>query len=271
MVKYYERGNRRLAFTDEGTGDVIVLLHGYLESLEIFEGLRRRLSSHFRIIAIDLPGHGKSDVISDCHPMELLADEIKSVIDYANAGKVLISGHSLGGYVALAYLERYPADVAGYCLFHSHPFADTEAAVERRNREIDVVKAGKKAIMYPSNIVRMFSPHNLELMKRELEISDRIAAGTTDEGIIAVLRGMIARPSRVKLVEKGEVPLLWILGVHDQYIDYKTVAGSVKLPSNARIATLFDSGHLGFIEEPGRSAALLKEFALSVFGHDSRA
>lgn len=271
MIKYFEVEGKRLAYTDEGNGDVIVLLHGYLESHLIFGEMADKLSSHFRVVAIDLPGHGQSETVSECHTMEMMAERINLLLRYLEIDNILLTGHSLGGYVALAFVELFVEKVAGYCLFHSHPFADTPAATARREREKRVVLAGKKRIMYPGNIRKMYSPHNLAKMCDEIEKSDQIASQTPDEGIIAVLNGMILRPSRLSLMERGDVPLLWILGLYDQYIDYRHATESVNLPANATLATLSDTGHLGFLEEPARSVSLISEFAFRVFGEEFRA
>ncbi len=262
---------KRITYSDLGKGDVIVLLHGYLESMLIFETLAERLSRNFRVISVDLPGHGRSETVSDTHTMEMMAQRIRDLLDHLSIDKVLMTGHSLGGYVTLAFLQLYPERLSGYCLFHSHPFADSPEATLRRKREQGVVKAGKKHIMYPSNIEKMYSPFNLNRMATEVRWSNQIAGQTPDDGIISILNGMIERPSRQPLMEEGRVPLLWILGIHDQYINYKHNTETVTLPENATLATLFDSGHLGFLEEPERSLTLITEFAFKVFGSESRA
>jgi pimeloyl-ACP methyl ester carboxylesterase len=151
----------RIHFTDSGRGEAIVLLHGYLESSEVWNGFATELSSNFRIISVDLPGHGLSDVYGDVHSMEFMADAIKELTDYLGLNKIFITGHSLGGYVTLAFLGLYWKRLTGYCLFHSQPFADTPEAIEKREREIEIVKMGKKNLMYPDNVIRMFAPSNL--------------------------------------------------------------------------------------------------------------
>lgn len=179
-------------------------------------------------------------------------------------GRVLMVGHSLGGYVTLAFAELYPELLAGYVLFHSHPHADTPEAIAKRNREIAVVSAGKKNIMYPGNVSMMFARHNLGSMTAELERSKRIASRNPGEGIIAMLNGMIVRPSRRDIVESGKIPLLWILGRHDLYFTPERALRDIMLPANARVEILEESGHLGFIEETERSAQLLEEFAAGI-------
>ena len=258
MVFLFE--GKRINFNDEGNGLPIVLLHGYLESSEIWNGLKEKLATRFRIISIDLPGHGLSDVYGETHTMEFMAAVVKSVLDNLSVKKVFLVGHSLGGYVALAFLELYPEYLFGYSLFHSHPFADPPEALEKRIREIVIVKAGKKELIYPDNVTRMFAPSNLEKFATALSRSKEIASMIPGDGIIAVLNGMMKRPSRLLLMEEGNVPCLWILGSMDNYIPCDIIMNKVKLPPNASVIILEDSGHIGFIEEEDRSVKVITDF-----------
>jgi pimeloyl-ACP methyl ester carboxylesterase len=146
-------------------------------------------------------------------------------------------------------------------LFHSHPHADSAEAIEKRQREIAVVRAGKKNIMYPGNVSMMFSERNLSAMPEALERIKEIASGNPGEGIIALVNGMISRPSRQSVVESGRVPLLWILGRGDLYFTPERALRDTKLPPNAEVVILENSGHLGFIEETQRSFQLINDFA----------
>jgi|WetSurMetagenome_2_1015567.scaffolds.fasta_scaffold00215_9 pimeloyl-ACP methyl ester carboxylesterase len=265
MSKTLSFSGLNVSYTDSGNGDAIVLIHGYLESKEIWDPLTEMLRKRFRVIAIDLPGHGKSGVLSEIHSMEFLAGAVKAVIDSLGITRIMLTGHSLGGYVTLAFLELYPQCLAGYCLFHSHPNPDSEATIKNRNREKRVVKAGKKSLMYPDNVTRMFSKKNLPKMKEALERSKMIASGSPADGIVALLNGMIARPSRRSLVEKGERPLLWILGRDDQYFSPSAATDGVMLPENAKVIILENSGHLGFVEETALSCQVISDFADTIF------
>ncbi|HOC05334.1 MAG TPA: alpha/beta hydrolase, partial [Bacteroidales bacterium] len=251
----------RIYYTVRGKGRPIVLLHGYLEGGEVWDPLAEKLEEDYRIISPDLPGHGESGVKGEVHTMEFLASAVREVIRDAGEKRVVMVGHSLGGYVTLAYVELYPEMLSGYVLFHSHPHADTPEAIARRKREIAIVRAGKKNIMYPGNVSMMFAKENLKSMHAQLERSRQIASRNSVEGIIAILNGMIVRPSRQYILEKGEVPLLWILGRHDLYFSPGKAQYDIGLPLNARVVILENSGHLGFIEETEKSALLLKDFA----------
>jgi pimeloyl-ACP methyl ester carboxylesterase len=260
MRKSLEYKGGRIAWYESGRGEALVLLHGYLETSEIWSDFAGILSDKYRVIAMDLPGHGLSDIYGECHTMEFMAGVVKELLDHLGIKKTFLVGHSLGGYVALAFVELYSEYLTGYCLFHSHPFADTPEALEKREREIRIVKAGKKDIMYPDNVTMMYASPNLERFSGAIERSKGIASGISGDGIIAVLRGMMARPSRLKVMEEGRVSCLWILGILDNYIPYSAVLEKVALPPDAEFVLLENSGHMGFVEEAERSAEIMDQF-----------
>jgi len=260
-MKSIEFQGIKVFYSATGRGKPVVLLHGYLEAGEVWDPLTEKLTEKFRIIVPDLPGHGRSGIKSEVHTMEFLASAVKEVIMDSGESKVMMVGHSLGGYVSLAFVELFPELLSGYVLFHSHPHADTPEAIARRKREIAVVMAGRKNIMYPGNVSMMFAKDNLGFMTGELERSKRIASRNPGEGIIALLNGMIARPSRQHILESGALPLLWILGRNDLYFSPEKAMRDTGMPHNSETVILEHSGHLGFIEETEKSAGLLEKFA----------
>lgn len=254
----------KIHYSDTGKGNVIVLLHGYLESSEVWNGFAVKLARFMRVITVDLPGCSLSDVYGEVHSMEFMAGAVKGMSEILGLKKVFITGHSLGGYVALAFLELYPDFLSGYCLFHSQPFPDTPAALDKRRREIEIVKTGKKNLIYPDNVLKMFATSNVEKFSVELQRSKDIASRIPGEGIIAVLNGMMIRPSRQSFMEEGKVPCLWILGSMDSYIPCNEIQTKVMLPGNASVVVLENSGHMGFVEEEDLSVKLVSEFAKSL-------
>lgn len=260
MKKIYRYGKGVISYRDQGKGKVIVLVHGYLETSEIWAGFARKLAESFRVISVDLPGHGGSDIYSDVHTVEFMATVIRDLTEDTGTGKIFIAGHSMGGYVTLAFADLYPGKLTGYCLFHSHPFADTPEVVKRRKMEIRLIKAGKWNMFFSESIQKMFASKNLEKFEAELQHSKEISATIPGEAIISVLNGMMARPSRLPVMEKGRIPLLWILGELDNYINCRQMQGRVRLPGNAELCVLPDSGHMGFVEEEEHSLEILAEF-----------
>jgi pimeloyl-ACP methyl ester carboxylesterase len=264
MKKYVHFRGKKIFYSERGSGRAIVLVHGYLESSAVFDSFTTRLATKYRVISIDLPGHGSSDVYSEIHSMEFFAGVIDGLLQTLGIEKALVAGHSFGGYVTLAFLDVYSHRLAGYCLLHSHPFPDTSENIKKREREILLAMAGKKFLFYPDNIKMMFADMNLLAMYEDLERSKKIASEISTEGITAALRGMMQRSSRQAHMELGRVPCLWVLGAHDKYINCEVMKGRVKLPPSASLLILEKSGHLGFIEEEEKTAEALLGFADSL-------
>jgi pimeloyl-ACP methyl ester carboxylesterase len=266
MENYFYFRDKRIHYSDNGKGRIIFLLHGYLESALIWKNIEDKLSKDFRIISVDLPGHGQSEVFTDEFSMEHMAHMIKELIDYRGIDRIFLVGHSLGGYVTLAFLELFPERLSGYCLFHSHPLADSDETKEKRENEIKMVTEGKKDEIYPVSIRRLFADSNLEKLpeavKRSIDIASQVSAG----GIIFVLKAMMSRPPRVSLMENGIVPGLWILVRYDSHISYETILQKVRLPSGLKVVLLENSGHMGFVEEEDLSVKALSEFVEKLKG-----
>lgn len=260
MEEFFISGNKRICFSDRGSGDVIILVHGYLETSEAWTDLAEKLAGKFRVIAIDLPGHGGSEIDGETCSMEYMAGVINDLADHLKIKKFFLTGHSMGGYITLAFAELFPQKLKGYCLFSSHPFADTPEVIEKRKKEIGLIREGKKDLIYPDNIAKMFADKNLKKFAGVLQRFRTIASAIPGEAIIGVLNGMIIRPSRQHVMEGGKIPCLWILGAMDNYFDCDKTRSRVKLPSNARFEVLKNSGHLGFVEEEGRAAEIISEF-----------
>jgi pimeloyl-ACP methyl ester carboxylesterase len=114
--------------------------------------------------------------------------------------------------------------------------------------------------MIADNISRMFATSNLQKFSDVCQKLKEAALSIKGEGIIAVLKGMIARPSRLSVMESGRVPCLWILGSMDNYINCEQIQTKVKLPANAKVVILKNSGHMGYIEEKDKSVKIITEF-----------
>lgn len=262
MDRFFEFESGKIHFTDQGSGEVIVLVHGYLETCEIWRNFAQRLSSQYRVLSVDLPGHGKSDMLGEVHTMDLMAGMLAALMMHLGIEKVFMTGHSLGGYVTLAFADLFPGLLSGFCLFHSQPFSDSPETVQKRYNEIRLVEEGRKDQFCPVNIVRMYASSNIEKFASAVSNSKNIAATVPGEAVIAVLKGMIARPSRAAVMESGRIPCLWILGARDNYIDFRAVKERVQLPPGSEVFILQNSGHMGFIEEEDEALRLLESFLL---------
>jgi len=246
-IKY--RGSQ-LVYSDLGEGPCIALLHGYLESGRIWQEFTEQFPGEVRFIVPDLPGHGDSGTWGKMHTMEELAGAVHTILEAEGLSRVFLAGHSMGGYVTMAFAALYPENLSGYALVHSTPFADTEEKRENRDREIALVLCGKKRQIISLNIPKAFAMDNLERMSDQVEHSKQIALLCPDEGIIALLNGMKERPDRTSVLQDRRLPLLIIGGMKDNYIPAEVIDKLEAMAPHARVVRLKESGHMGFIEEP---------------------
>jgi pimeloyl-ACP methyl ester carboxylesterase len=250
---YLTNGKYPVRYRVQGSGYPLVFLHGYLESADIWTGFATAFPKSFRIVAIDLPGHGKSGVPGPVATMDEMAAAVVGVMDELDIKKFFVVGHSMGGYTALALLEHFPDRLSGICLFHSHTRADNDTVIEKRTREIRIVEQGHSNLLVQQNIPNMFAGENLLLFNRELRFTQRIARKTPDQGIIAAIRGLMERPDRSDILANAKVPCLQIIGRKDKYISFEEVSMKTILPADSERLILDYAGHMGFMEEKAKA------------------
>ncbi|MBN2891538.1 MAG: alpha/beta hydrolase [Bacteroidales bacterium] len=248
-----------IEFSVEGEGKVIVLLHGYMESLSVWEDFGAKLAENYKVISIDLPGHGNSGVIQDVHSMQIMAEVVDEVMVFLQIDKFTLIGHSMGGYVTLEYLSKYPEKIEAYCLFHSTPFADTDEKKEERERIVDLIHQGKKVQLAKNHVEKTFADKNINIFAGEIGFLKVIAVNTPDNGIVAALRGMKDRKDHFETMILSKAPSLWIFGRKDNFIGVDSVS-NIQVPSKCKIIILENSGHQGYIEEQKYSMEVVADF-----------
>lgn len=248
-----------VVYSDRGEGPCLVLLHGYLESGEIWDSFADRFPQGYRLIVPDLPGHGSSGTWGERHSMDDLAGAIRAILDAEGIEKVFLVGHSMGGYVVMAFADLFPENLLAYSLFHSTCFADNDEKKENRDREISLFLCGKKRQIVLVNIPKAFSMDNLDRMPEQVERARRIALENSEQGNIALLKGMKERPDRTAILKDSGLPLLLIGGMKDNYIPAEVFEKLVSLAPHAQVLRLEESGHMGFIEEPEKALLALTE------------
>ena len=233
-----------------GYGLSIVLIHGYLETGAVWEDFAARYLHNYRVVTLDLPGHGQSGTWGKVHSMDDLAESVKNVLEAESIEKVLLVGHSMGGYVAMAFAENYPDRLLGYSLFHSTCFADSEEKKKNRDRESSLIHCRKIRQIINVNIPKGFADDHLKTLQKEVDRMKDVALGNSDSGILAILNGMKERPDRTHILKDPQIPLLLIGGMKDNYIPVEVFEKLRELAPHASVLKLKESGHMGFIEEP---------------------
>lgn len=258
-MKHLKIAGKNIAFSDTGEGPCLVLLHGFTESSGIWKRFIRSLSKEFRVVAIDLPGFGMSDCLAEVHTMDLMAEVAKKVLHGRGIRHCVMAGHSMGGYVALAFARLYPRMLKGICIFHSHPFADTLEGRINRNRSIEAIQADKFSFVLQF-IPTLFPENSLHKYRKQIDKLVSEASGLSKEAIIAAMNGMKERQDSVETIKNLKVPVLWILGMKDIRIPTERAGEMILLPGHSESLILKDVAHMGFFEAPKITLETLRGF-----------
>lgn len=264
MIKTAAFKKGKVTFSDTGKGRVVVLLHGFLGSHQIWENTIADLSKSYRVIAIDLPGHGDTHNFGYVHTMELMAKSVKAVLDNLRVKKYVLIGHSMGGYVALAFADLFPDNICGLCLFHSSGYADSEEKKRDRSRAARVVKSNPR--IYTTEVIRnLFAAKNLKYLKKEISFANKIANKISKQGIIAALEGMKDRPARDIILGMVEYPVMMVIGELDNVLPFEHLLEQSKSIKHKHILYLEQDGHMGFLENPKASNKALRKYLRACF------
>ncbi|MAG86368.1 MAG: alpha/beta hydrolase [Flavobacteriaceae bacterium] len=235
-----------------------MLLHGFLESKEIWRDYLELLSKERQVITIDLLGHGETGNIAPIHSMEDMADSVIEVLNYLEIEKANFAGHSMGGYVIMALLKKYPEKITKISLINSTPAEDTPEKKENRERVAGLVSKNKSAFVSMA-ISNLLTSENNKKFKSEIEILKNEAQKMSLEGIIAATLGMKNRMDSTEIFKEFKGEKFIVVGMQDPVLD---VADTLQIAkkTNAEIIE-FPDGHLSFIENRDQLLHFLKSKA----------
>ena len=253
--------NTKISYSDTGKGNAVVLLHGFLENQTMWQDLVPELRQKNRIITIDLLGHGETECLGYVHSMEDNAEAVQAVLTKLRIRKAVFVGHSMGGYVALAYAELYPESMRALVLLNSTSNADSEERKANRDRAIKAVKKDYTTFIRLS-IANLFSPDNRERLIDEIEKVKLEALKTPLQGVVASLEGMKIRKDREVLLHLTPYPKMLILGKNDPVLIYENALEQIE-ETAVKLVTLPD-GHMSHIENREQLKTVLLDFFKSV-------
>ena len=251
-----------LHFFEKGQGPALLFLHGFCESGEMWRYFADSLSAQYRVLCPDLPGFGNSPLTNPITSLEEVALQLEQWLDDFQIQNLIVMGHSLGGYVALALLERMGTRIQAIGLLHSTAFEDDLEKKEMRNRALTFLKKHGAAKFVTSFVPQLFPEH------RRIELADELARAIEDgkrsslEGLLAYTIAMRDRPDRLAVLQQFAGPKLLLAG---------TVDGSVKIESSRAQQSAFTHyielegvGHLGMVEEKEKTLEVVQNFVREV-------
>ncbi len=247
-----------------GRGPAIVFLHGFLEDHSMWDNFAASLATQYTVICIDLPGFGKSDVFGNHHSMLFMAEKTAEILEQEKIDKCLLVGHSMGGYVSLAFAAHFPEKINGMVLFHSQAAADTAEGKKNRDRTIGIVNSNHSGFI-SSFIPSLFAEENIERYAKEIDRLKQIALKTPTDGITAALKGMRDREDHRETLQKLDIPVYFIVGKKDSRIPSEVILPQLQLPKNCEAMIMDNVGHMGFIEARERTYLAIEHFAERTF------
>jgi pimeloyl-ACP methyl ester carboxylesterase len=257
--KTFTYQSSQLFYRSIGSGKPVMLLHGFAEDGDVWKNQIEFLKDHFYLIIPDLPGSGRSEMINDMS-IEGLADSIKAILAQEDIKECTMAGHSMGGYISLAFAEKYPDRISSLALVHSSAFADSGEKKANRLKSIEFVKKNGAYEFLKAVIFDLFSEtwaaKNPEAVEKQIEKSKSFA----DEAVIAYYQAMINRPDRTHVLKNFSKPVLFIIGEHDKAVPFEQSMQQCYLPDISHIHILRNSAHMGMLEEADNVNQALLQF-----------
>lgn len=264
-TKFIQYKNIKVFCRIYGKGKAVVLLHGLPVDGDIWKEQAEILKDYFHLIIPDLPGSGRSEMLANGNTLPTgrqisiddYAELIKAILDEEKISQCTMIGHSMGGYITLAFAEKYPELLNGIGLFHSSAFADDEEKKQTRRKTIEFVQKNGIEAFLQTMIPNLFAEN-----KHQNKINELINDGKrlSAKSLIQYYYAMINRPDRTDILKTFSNPVLFIIGEKDTAIPLNISLQQCHLPKIAHVNILKDVGHMGMIEKSARSTDMLLSF-----------
>ena len=250
-----------IAYNDQGSGDTtIVLVHGFPLDKSMWDAQVEALSGEFRVITPDLRGHGESQVVAGPYTMELLADDLKGLLDALNLDKVALGGFSMGGYAVFSFYRKYPERVESLMLLDTRPQPDSDEGKAGREGMAQLAESEGAAPIAERLVPRLLAEATVA---NRQDVVDRLTAMITScpvEGIAGDLRGMALRGDSTDLLSGISVPTLLVVGDQDVITPPAESQMMASTIPNAKLVEIPGAGHLSNLENPDAFTAAIHDF-----------
>lgn len=246
----YQTQNTLCEYEDTGSGPPLLLIHGFPHDGTLWRLQIEELKNHARLIIPDLRGFGKSGDAPETMTMDDYAADLKALIDAQRIRGVILCGLSMGGYISLAFLDRYPELVLGLILANTRSAPDTEQARAGRQAMTEQVLSGGVAGIATTMLPKMLTATTIA---RNPDLADSVRvmmARQRVNGVVAALRGMAARPDRTPILDSIKIPTLIITGEADSLIPMEESQSINEAIEGSRLLIIPQAAHLSNLEAP---------------------
>ena len=259
MEKQVSFADGQINYVIKGRGEAVILLHGFLENHSIWNEFAEELSSNYQVIAIDLPGFGKSTASGRVNSMSFMAEAVNAVLEQELVEKCILVGHSMGGYVTLAFARKFQDKLAGIVLFHSQAASDDEQGKINRDRTVKIVKSDHGSFIHEF-VPTLFCEEMVSQYSDQIEVLKAHSLNTPVTAITAALEGMRDREDSLNLLAELTIPVFFIVGKKDSKIPLNKIMEQISIPANSEALIVDNVGHMGFIEAKTLTFQALQHF-----------
>jgi pimeloyl-ACP methyl ester carboxylesterase len=251
----------QLHYRKVGVGAATLLIHGFGEDGNVFNQAIKYLPEQGTLLIPDLPGSGESEVWPTAEPsLNDFALALNAILEKEGIENCRVMGHSMGGYIALAFAEQFPEKMVALGLLHSTAYADSAERIQKRKQAIDFIEREGAAAFLRISLPGLFGPAFREQEKAAIDsllTSMKQVSGST---LIQYYRAMMQRPDRSKLLEATPYPVMFIIGDEDEIVKASDTLQLANITANAYIHVLNNVGHMSMLEAPESFAKLLLYF-----------
>lgn len=255
----------KIAYRKIGSGDPLVLIHGFPENSTLWQQIWPELSERFTIIAPDLPGSGETVYNGGALSVEVMALTVQRVLEHEGIEEAVIAGHSMGGYAALAFADFFPEMTKGLSLVHTTAYADTEEKKETRRKAIGIIRKGGKDVFVRQMVGNLFSDwfkeNHAAAINRQIETSLVLP----EDSLVDFYNAMINRPGRVEVLRSAAFPVQWIIGKEDNATPMAQALQQCYLANVNFVSVYANCGHMSMMEQPAKLISDLGTFTAYCF------
>lgn len=249
--------NGNISYHIKGNGPAVVLLHGFGEDNTVWHDTLKYLPVNYTYILPQLPGTGESTRLTE-PSLEAFAESVKMILNAENIETIILIGHSMGGYTALAFMELYPDTVNRLCLFHSSALADDEDKIAARKKSIQFIEESGTQPFLKTTITGLF--HNPEKSKKDIDHLVETGKQFSKEALIGYYQAMINRKDRTAILRSFKGLVCFILGKYDKAVPFDLGLKQVHIPLISEVFIYRNTAHMGMFEEPEKTQKTLSAF-----------
>lgn len=253
-----------------GEGNAIIFVHGFAEDSFIWEKVIPHFENDYKCIIPDIPGSGMSPLQYENISIDDMAQFINTICKEENLEQVIIFGHSMGGYVALAFAEMFPNLLRGFGLVHSTAYADDDDKKLNREKSIQLIQKGGKDVFLKSMIPNLYSSTSNEILKDEIQRHLTIAKKIPSNVLVAYYKAMIKRPDRSNMLYNAHSPILFVIGKCDNVLPYQKILEQATLPKASEVYLMDKIGHTSPKEAYKKLNSILKDYADTIYNEKFR-